>query len=96
MSVGPDSRRVYFPWGGPIQGHGIAFELCGIPGHGGRLPFFPARLGWVSDVHQTGVRPEASLASSRKKAEIDSFLLGIVLILGMVSRWLVTTLQGVF
>ncbi|WKS60333.1 hypothetical protein [Corynebacterium accolens] len=41
-----------------IEGHGIAFELFGVPGHGGRLPFFPARLGWISGVHQTGVRPE--------------------------------------
>ncbi|MGV0431097.1 hypothetical protein ACUY22_12795, partial [Corynebacterium tuberculostearicum] len=23
-----------------VEGHGIAFELFGVPGHGGRLPFF--------------------------------------------------------
>ncbi|MGV0419486.1 sensor histidine kinase, partial [Corynebacterium segmentosum] len=39
-----------------IEGYGIAFELFGVPGHGGRLPFFPARLGWISGVHQMGVR----------------------------------------
>lgn len=27
-----------------------------IPGHGGRLLFFPAQLGWISSVHQTEVR----------------------------------------
>ncbi|WP_431604492.1 transposase, partial [Corynebacterium accolens] len=26
--------------------------------HGGRLPFFPARLGWISGVHQMGVRSD--------------------------------------
>ncbi|MFS0003412.1 hypothetical protein ACL1GI_12975, partial [Corynebacterium striatum] len=39
-----------------IEGHSIAFELFGVPGHGGRLPFFPARLSWISGVHQKGVR----------------------------------------
>ncbi|MGV0332028.1 hypothetical protein, partial [Corynebacterium macginleyi] len=43
-----------------IEGHGIAFELFGVPGHGGRLPFFPARLGWISGVHRMGVRSPAS------------------------------------
>ncbi|MGV0332124.1 hypothetical protein ACUY2K_11430, partial [Corynebacterium macginleyi] len=42
-----------------IEGHGIAFELFGVPGHGGRLPFFPARLGWISGVHRMGVRSRA-------------------------------------
>lgn len=59
------------------------------------LSFQPDWAGYQMSTKKGG-RPEASLASSRKKAEIDSFLLGIVLILGMVSRWLVTTLQGVF
>ena len=39
-----------------VQGYGIAFTFFGIPGHGGGLLFFPAQMGWVSGVHQTGIR----------------------------------------
>ena len=35
-----------------IESHSIASELFGVPGHGGRLPFFPTRLSWISGVHQ--------------------------------------------
>ncbi|HAT6518081.1 TPA: hypothetical protein JAL03_001672 [Corynebacterium striatum] len=35
-----------------IESHSIASELFGVPRHGGRLPFFPARLSWISGVHQ--------------------------------------------
>ena len=34
----------------------IAFELFGVPKHGGRLPFFPTQPGWISGIHQIGVR----------------------------------------
>ncbi|MFR9847761.1 transposase, partial [Corynebacterium striatum] len=30
--------------------------MFGVPGHGGRLPFFPTQPGWISGVYQTGVR----------------------------------------
>ncbi|WP_237692932.1 hypothetical protein, partial [Rothia nasimurium] len=46
-----------------IEGHSITFELFGVPRHGGRLPFFPTQPGWISGVHQTGVR-------SKKRAEL--------------------------
>ncbi|MCG7260277.1 hypothetical protein MHJ96_02980, partial [Corynebacterium aurimucosum] len=39
-----------------VEGHSITFELFGVPRHGGRLPFFPTQLGWISGVYQTGVR----------------------------------------
>uniref|UniRef100_UPI000667D8BB hypothetical protein n=2 Tax=Corynebacterium striatum TaxID=43770 RepID=UPI000667D8BB len=39
-----------------IESHSIASELFGVPGHDGSLPFFPARLSWISGVHQKGVR----------------------------------------
>ncbi|MFS0396688.1 hypothetical protein ACL1A3_13205, partial [Corynebacterium striatum] len=39
-----------------IEGHSITFELFGVPRHGGRLPFFPTQPGWISGVHQKGVR----------------------------------------
>ncbi|MFW0178207.1 hypothetical protein QP934_011630, partial [Corynebacterium sp. MSK122] len=40
-----------------VEGYSITFELFGVPRHGGRLPFFPTQPGWISGVHQTGVRP---------------------------------------
>ncbi|MFW9114884.1 hypothetical protein, partial [Corynebacterium striatum] len=39
-----------------VEGHSITFKLFGVPRHGGRLPFFPTQPGWISGVHQTGVR----------------------------------------
>ncbi|MGN6019984.1 hypothetical protein ACP6M9_14040, partial [Corynebacterium striatum] len=62
-----------------IEGHSITFELFGVPRHGGSLPFFPARLSWISGVHQKGVRSlrsfvrnAVSLAHSIKHAPNSS------------------------
>ncbi|MGV0421812.1 enoyl-CoA hydratase/isomerase family protein, partial [Corynebacterium simulans] len=48
-----------------IEGHSITFELFGVPGHGGRLPFFPTQPGWISGVHQKGVRSAVDAAAEK-------------------------------
>ncbi|MCQ9342134.1 hypothetical protein NQ028_13550, partial [Corynebacterium phoceense] len=57
-----------------IEGHSITFELFGVPRHGGRLPFFPTQPGWISGVHQTGVRSLAGIADLRILHDLDESL----------------------
>ena len=40
-----------------IEGHGIACELFGVPGHDGGLPILLTQPDWRSGVRQTGVSP---------------------------------------
>ncbi|MGJ4180362.1 hypothetical protein ACN4EA_09975, partial [Corynebacterium macclintockiae] len=56
-----------------IEGYGIAFELFGVPGHGGRLPFFPARLGWISGVHHMGVRSPDQMTVLNKDMALGKY-----------------------
>ncbi|MFS0134317.1 HAD-IC family P-type ATPase, partial [Corynebacterium striatum] len=59
-----------------IEGHSITFELFGLPRHGGRLPFFPTQPGWISGVHQKGVRSDKASIVAELSSKTPTAMIG--------------------
>jgi len=74
-----------------MEGHGIAFELFGIPGHGGRLPILPTRLGRISGVHQTGARSIISDIHTRLSSPVSHMRLTRSSKVDLRLAWIVVT-----